>query len=228
LCKVDRTGNYEEDVHKDLTTILAYAVGFTWDEAVQIGNENQKVDEDQRDPVQLGEAGYEARRDFHFTTPARRAELWHTFELDAFGSHPGLGQFRTSTREKAFYDLGTYLHTLQDSYSHAGFGPTFGHMFQGHAPDKTFSDVLKSNIMARDTYDALGRALKEFGFASANQVGWSKIKGYVDRFNRAKDSKEKKKILAELRGVIESERLERILKGRFGCIYGEGYSGIHH
>lgn len=46
----------------------------------------------------------EARRDFHFTTPARRADLWHTFEMDARGSHPDLGQYRWSTREKASED----------------------------------------------------------------------------------------------------------------------------
>lgn len=82
--------------------------------------------------------------------------------------------------------------------------------------------------MARDTYDALGRALKEFRFAAVNQVSWTKIKPFVDRFNSAKTAKDKKKILDELRGVIESERLERTLKGRFGCIYGEGYSGFYH
>jgi len=218
---VDRTGAYEEDVHRDLTTMLAYAVGFTWHESVKIGQEDQRVDEDSRNPVQfdLDGPGYRARRDFHFTTEKRRNELWHDFELRSFGSQPGLGQFQSATRDQAFYALGTYLHAFQDSYSHAKFGPRIGHMLEGHGPDKTFKDALMANMMAKATYEALVKAMKAFGFQTINQIEWAQIKPFVYRFNRSKSSEEKKQILKEMREFIETERLRMSYSG-FGCISG--------
>jgi RHS repeat-associated protein len=221
---VDQTGAYEEDVHRDLTTMLAYAVGFTWSEATTIGQADQAVDEDERNPEQfdLDGPGYQARRDFHFTTSERRAELFQLFEVSAHGSDPNLKQYRWATKDGALGDLGTYMHALQDSFSHAGFGPRLGHLFAGHAPDKTFKDVLKANIMARESYDALAKALAAFHFSSANRIPWANIKSFVNRFNKAKSTKEKRAILNEMRGYIESKRLYESGRG-FGCIFGQGY-----
>jgi RHS repeat-associated protein len=220
LRNVDVTGEYEKDVHQDLTTILAYAIGFTWQEAVRIGEETQRPDEDERDPVQfdINGPGYEARRDFHFTTAARRDKLWSDFESSVNRSRSNTEKWGWNVGDKSYYALGTYLHAAQDAFSHAKFGPRLGHMTEGHAPDKTYRDVLKANMMARDTYDALGRALHTFRFAPINRISWSKLRPFVHRFNKANTPKDKTTILSELRALIERERMKESRFGRFGCL----------
>jgi RHS repeat-associated protein len=119
---IDPTGECEEDVHRDLPTVLALAAGFDADTAAAIGNSTQGVDDD---PKTSPFAGVEARRNFHFTSQERRDQLWASFETSG------------STREP-----GTFLHAQQDSYSHPGYEPRIG-----HAPDKTYNDPAKANNM---------------------------------------------------------------------------------
>lgn len=101
---VDPTGNYGEDVHRDLIFALALAVGFDTKAAGRISAEDQLVDEDARGPHDPASILNGSLENFHFTSAERPTALWDSFQKS--GSEG---------------DLGTYLHTLQDSYSHRGF-----------------------------------------------------------------------------------------------------------
>jgi RHS repeat-associated protein len=173
LNAVDPFGLYEEDVHRDLTYFLARKSGFPNLAAQRIAASNQGTDDN---AATSPFASTEARRDWHFTTPERRAELWQR-ALD--GNLDRLGQ---------------YLHVLQDSYSHEGYPAWRGHLFSGHEPDKTYNDPQKANRMARDTYNRLREYLQRTT-GQAVPDHWERIRDQVDRFNRARTAHEKKKIL---------------------------------
>ena len=168
----DPLGLYEEDVHLHLTEFLARNAGFTAQSAHNIAAANQATDTNkQTSPY----SGIEARRDFHFTTVERRNELHD----DAFAS-------RSEVR------FGQYLHALQDSYSHQRgerdrdgepYGPRFGHLFAGHAPDKTANRPELADRMTRDTYNEL-RAFYQFTTGRPAPDNWNKISRELQRFVR--------------------------------------------
>jgi RHS repeat-associated protein len=173
LNAVDPLGLYEEDVHRDLTYCLASRAGFSQSAARQVAAADQGTDDN---PATSPFAGREARRDWHFTTEARRTDLWQR-ALDG-----NLDQ------------LGQYLHALQDSYSHERYPPWRGHLFQGHRPDKTYNDPERANRMARDTYNHLRQYLQVTTGQSVPDH-WDQIREHVDRFNRARTAHEKRKTL---------------------------------
>jgi len=196
---IDPTGNYEEDVHKALTEVLAFAAGFSSDNAARIGAVDQGVDDN---PNTSPFAGYDARRDYHFTTRRRRAALWTQFvdSADRRDLNGALG------------DLGTFLHAEQDSFSHEGYNPLFGHLFDGHAPDKTYNDWQKADRMAQDTFTRLLGAmesveLNRLGRREGPSISWDDIKPYVTQFNQARSLRQKYWILWNLRTFVLEQRL---------------------
>jgi hypothetical protein len=169
---VDPFGLYEEDVHRDLTFCLARHAGYPDAAARRIAASDQGVDDD---PETSPYASVWARSDWHFTNSPRRVELW---ERALNGNLDMLGQ---------------YFHALQDSYSHAGFGPLVGHARAGGAPDKTYNNPEKANHMARDSYNHLRQYLQvTTGQPVPDQ--WDQVREQVDRFNRARTAHEKRKI----------------------------------
>jgi RHS repeat-associated protein len=195
---IDVNGQYEQDVHRDLTSVLALAAGFDAATATAIGNATQGVDDD---PKRGPYVSIAARRNFHFTTEERRNQLWDTFVTT--GSET---------------DLGTFLHAEQDSYSHAGYGPVAGHgtaLPNPFAPDKTYTDPAKANQMATDTYQRLTTAAARLGVNPNNKVAWSKVDKLVGDFNKARTTQDKNKILGQIREVInkaQQEQRDRIQK----------------
>jgi hypothetical protein len=172
---VDVEGRYERDVHFTLTKYLAIKAGFTPAQALQIATANQGTDEN---PNTSPYAGIQARKDYHFVTKERLSQMYEA--AYASGNLELFGQF---------------LHALQDSYSHAGYGPGLGHFWKGHAPDKTYNDPEKANTMAEDTYKHMLLFLNSLGKNVPDR--WDKFKTRVDQFNRAKTIREKERILAE-------------------------------
>jgi RHS repeat-associated protein len=77
---VDRNGLYEEDVHRGLTFALALAVGINENAAWRIAAADQWVDDSPATSPMHVAGGDQARALYHFTTPARRAELLAQFE----------------------------------------------------------------------------------------------------------------------------------------------------
>ena len=188
LYYVDRDGLYEEDVHRDLTAVLALAAGFNRETASAIGAATQWVDDDPRtDPTAARNLLNERMRaDYHFTSDGRRAAMWADFEQGA-----------------SVTALGEFLHAFQDSYSHQGFGARYGHAKAGKAPDKTSNDPAKADVMAKATYERLLLA-RETLEATRQVTGYSRIEELVGKFNRGSES-DKRQAIEEIRRKILQE-----------------------
>jgi hypothetical protein len=120
----DGTGKYRTDFHSDLTEIIALAAGYSPNEAHAIAAFTELPDHDSRNPESI--LNYGARASNHFVSPERLSAM----AVDAAASHDD-------------YLIGSYLHALQDSFSHSGYGPGIGHigpLLRGAAAD-IFSTV---------------------------------------------------------------------------------------
>jgi len=124
--------------------------------------------------------GLAASRDYHFTSQSRRDELWAAFESS-----------------KSFEALGAFLHAQQDSFAHAGYGPSIGHIANGHGPDKTSNDPDKAGQMAATTYVKLVAAAGIMGLDTDGRVPFSAISKLVQEFNDARSVDEKADIISE-------------------------------
>jgi RHS repeat-associated protein len=164
LSAVDPFGLYNDDVHLNLTYCLARHAGFSVVQAGRVAARNLLIDYDP-ETAPVTPRNVQARRDWHFTTPERRVELW------------------SIAIEGTLEDLGNYMHALQDSYSHAGFEPPLGHVHTP-LPDITAADPQRANRMARDTYNHL-RIWLETQTGQQSPDRFDQIRDQVDRFNRA-------------------------------------------
>ena len=193
---VDPDGKYERDVHVYLTYSLGLAAGFdqktSW--AIAMGNGRADTDPD-KDPTRP--LNVEARRKLHFTTPQERQARWEEFENTG-----------------SAFNLGLYMHAVQDMYSHEGYGPDTGHITAGTSVDKTYNDVGKANLMAETTYDQLKKGLdvmsqkgtisKQYG-----SVPLKYLEPYIERFNAAKTNKDKSAALKDMRDYIAKYRRQQ-------------------
>ncbi|MER8734482.1 RHS repeat-associated core domain-containing protein, partial [Mesorhizobium sp. M1227] len=188
--KSDPSGNYEADVHRDLTEQLSRAAGIPDNVSAQIAAADQNVDDNpETSPMGMQPYGaaVTARENFHFTNAQRRQELY-----DAF------------TQSRRPEDLGTFLHAQQDSVSHRGYGARFGHLSAGHAPDKTYNNIDGANAMAHATYDSLVGA-KSVLSLNGKAIPFSKIELEIRTFNSATE-RDKPAALRALRDKIDEER----------------------
>jgi hypothetical protein len=162
---------YEIDVHFYLTYYLALRVGqscISREEALQIATEDQRTDTnpDTLPGAGMGLTGLDYKQ-------IAQNKLFHALNADAA---PGYGSpFLWSLVEKfkTPNTIGMYLHYLQDTFSHEGFGddPIFGHSPVGlhgplqslifgqklgtHGVDKTATDNAKTLRMAKFTFAAM-------------------------------------------------------------------------
>jgi RHS repeat-associated protein len=147
---VDRSGGYREDVHYDLTRVLALAAGYDLEQAKAIASANQAIDTGMTASTNvIGALFLDSGSEYHFTSPRRRAEL----EAKARSS-------------RAAEDIGAYLHALQDSYSHSGYRAPLGHGLDSIVawtlcpdscldPDDSSQDPSKAMGAALASYEAL-------------------------------------------------------------------------
>ena len=186
---MDRNGRYEEDVHRDLTFALALAAGFNVTSARTIADANQAVDDNPAtSPMGMTFWGrnVEIREQYHFTTQHRRNEMWARFEI-----------------YQSLQDLGAFFHAQQDSFSHEGYGARFGHLKDGHWPDKTFNQPGRADVMALDTFNRMKSALSRlvrYGKEPVHYkaVQWKTIRPMVEDFNRARTPQEKQRIINQI------------------------------
>jgi hypothetical protein len=218
---LDKNGKYEEDVHRDLTRALAYAVGFSMKDATAIADATQRIDDaEETDPTNFkritsAKAYFEFTdmlAEYHFTTEETRNKHWKNFENSAFFAKlalesPTFWDPKGENRPEAVKLLGVFLHAQQDSFSHEGYGKYIGHSLQTLAsifsdkyksPDKTFNDPTKAMNMALDTYNRLIKAASLLG-GTSNPVPFEAIIKEIGVFNRAKTDEEKQ---SAIRGII--------------------------
>jgi RHS repeat-associated protein len=195
---VDQDGRYNEDVHYWLTRLIAMAVGFRDRDANIIAFYDQRVDLDddkQPMPTLATGAGVERRRLWHFTTPERRQELWNKF-LSTLGLD----------------DLGWFLHTLQDSYSHRGLSPDNGQMtccspWNWADADDTWRDVPKADDMGFDTYHHLylaANVMQITAHGGYEPMGWTQISDLVHSFNASSTDAQKQYFLQVLESRVKA------------------------
>ncbi len=179
VSKTDATGLYELDVHYYLTYFLALKTGcFSDAEARLIANSDQYTDENPATAPAAGTTEAQRQRNikYHALHPGAQEglgspELW----ADATRGNASLYREVSSAGIQALVNdlsgLGTYLHYLQDTFSHNGFtNSTWGHSpiswLYGdkggtHATDKTNHDVPKAMRMAGATWRALNEWAKQ-------------------------------------------------------------------
>jgi hypothetical protein len=89
----------------------------------------------------LPPVGVSKRELFHFVTDRRSTEL----RIAAGDCRNGFN----------FQRIGQYLHAFQDSFSHRGFGATYGHIDLGHIPDFPWTQAGEFLRMVRLTLQSL-------------------------------------------------------------------------
>jgi RHS repeat-associated protein len=118
----DPTGKGRTDFHHDVVQIIALAAGYSPAEAADVAYYSELPDHDFRKPESVAPGSVDYRRDFHFITSERLAEL------------------KGMAKGGNLYDVGTYAHAFADTIFHAGYGPVLGQL-PGGAP-QTFLDQL--------------------------------------------------------------------------------------
>ena len=78
--------------------------------------------------------------------------------------------------------LGTYLHFMQDSFSHAEFAgrDTWGQTTGGTRVDHTNHDPYRAMTMAHQTFDALKDFSKLRGCDCDGQPDWHVVQNFID------------------------------------------------
>lgn len=163
-------GSDDVNVQFYLTTALALAAGFDEATANSIGLYNQYIDDNPKtSPVKP--FNFKARRDYHFTSEKRRAQMWQ-----AFLSEPNAA------------NLGAFMHAKQDSYFHAGYNYIIGHIYKGVHPDQSWraENYAKAQNAARATFEAMLKAVPVLG-TSNNALVYADIEPQVIEFLRAAD-----------------------------------------
>jgi RHS repeat-associated protein len=185
----DPDGRYLVDFHHDATLILALAAGMWPHQARMYADWTQRVDDN---PATQPVNTVAVQRDYHFVSNERLEQL----RRDSWDGNPRA--------------VGTFLHALQDSYSHAGYNAGVGHYGAavggliagglgggllgydyGHAVDITGNRPGVAMQAAFASYSYLAAlAKREDGRAA---VSWSSIEGALLGFFENSDNPTKRK-----------------------------------
>ncbi len=161
VSKTDPMGLYESDVHYYLTKFLALNNKcFTAAEAEGIAFFTQNVDDHHATTPGLGilnpDQQYKNMRNHALH------DMGNNFDLTTHWKSATRGDMNTIEGYTSnIVGLGTYMHYLQDTFSHEGFtDPSVGHVFKdgminGHMNDQPANDPYKAMRMAGATWKAL-------------------------------------------------------------------------
>jgi RHS repeat-associated protein len=158
----DPTGLYDVDVHWYLTYYLAMKTGcFSRVEARMIAEGDQRSDEDEDkkpgwgNKLTIGPFGQP-------TIVPDQPQRERNAKYHAFGTHTQnfyrAGELlETALRSHSDISMGTYLHFIQDSFSHFDYAgnETWGQFTGGNSVDHTHKNVKKAMDMAAITFQAL-------------------------------------------------------------------------
>jgi hypothetical protein len=116
-------------------------------------------------------------------------QRWQNAEFHALhsGAREGVGSlalWQQAIRGNTNYvGLGRYLHYLQDTFSHSGYGSSFyGHGPDLHYVDKTDNDVEKAVRMAASTWYALQDYARSKGKCGCHEwadASWSVVRAFA-------------------------------------------------
>lgn len=184
----DETGEYQKDVHYDLTLYLGLIAGLQFEQAETIAFRDQYMDENPE------------------TLPA---SIWHPIatlsnlnsgatEYYHFASRKdALGRLQSALDAKNLEAFGDALHTFQDTYSHQGLTPK-SHAELGTAPDLTINNVPKAMNMARTSYFQLrkenlevngpGKLTKDQYIKQTTKL-WNVFKPEIENYLKLEDKK---------------------------------------
>ena len=125
---------YNTKVHKTLTAFLLEEAGIAHDSALRIA----EIDEGMDGPETNAFRSLEMRQRYHFVSARQLSNL----RIEAFSTC-------------AAVPLGRFLHALEDSFSHEGYGAVLGHGWTP-TPDWPDNDVPKALDMARTKFFEAG------------------------------------------------------------------------
>jgi len=171
--RVDPSGLYDIDVHYYLTYYLALHTHCLQDwEAREIAEHDQRSDEDREKKPGLG------------ITKAQRS---NNIMFHAFGTPEQNDRRAAELLSQAFrnggniYALGTYLHFLQDSFSHHDYSgnSVIGQSPGGESVDHTNFDPDKAFKMAIDTYEKLREFGEMRGCRCNGDPDWEAVKKFI-------------------------------------------------
>lgn len=177
---VDPLGLYDADVHFYMTYYIAKSLGLDncscdlkrnekkTSAAFAIAWADNYTDYNSKTQPFLG---VDVRRRFHFRTSGDKVVA---------GSDEAAAIAKDGVAKCDPLLMGIGLHALQDSFSHAGFGPRFGHGLAGHDPDDPSQDVKKAMDMAKATYDMLADYLRKCCKKDPN-VKWDDIAAKIEK-----------------------------------------------
>jgi hypothetical protein len=164
-----QANSYESDTHLRLTYLLCRAAGFNDATAKYIAYSNLYVDKSMITSAMFSPA---QRALFHFLGSFQKLEsnahggsgpiasikelLWSRKISIAERNHAvGSMLVYIGMIKGDLQSVGKGLHTKQDTYGHAGFTNAWGHMFDGHNPDRAFLETEKYEDMIRSVMQTL-------------------------------------------------------------------------
>jgi len=183
----DPSGLYDIDVHYYLTYYLAKSTGcFDDSQAREIAEGDQHSDEDAdkkpawgkawvmtwHGPVAVEDKDQQKRNaDFHAFGTSQQNAI-RAAQLLAQASQGGGNPWA----------FGTYLHFIQDSYSHREYAgnTTWGQTRGGESRDHTSFDKDKAMDMARDTYDKLQKFGERRGCQCHGNPDWDAVQKFIN------------------------------------------------
>ena len=183
----DPTGLYDIDVHYYLTYYLARSTGCFGDwEARQIAEGDQHSDED--DDKKPGWGNAIAMIGGQPTIVPDIAQRYRNVAFHSFGTYSQNASRATELLFQAYHQsrnpflFGTYLHFMQDGFSHADYAgnDTWGQATGGQRVDHTNFDPKKAMDMAHATFDALRGFGNRNGCGCNGEPDWKVVQDFID------------------------------------------------
>ena len=185
--KTDPLGLYDIDVHYYLTYYLALKTGcFSDADARLIAQGNQ--DSDESDSKKPGWGNSIVMIGGQPTVVPDPGQRYRNIAFHAFGTANQNSQRALELLSQASqyggnpFLFGTYLHFLQDAFSHRGFSgnETWGHFSELHQADHTSANPKKSMDMARASFDALRTFGRRNGCECNGEPDWGVVQDFIN------------------------------------------------
>ena len=178
---IDPESLYEKDFHFYAVYYLARVAGFSNAETVKLAWASQYVDDHpETSPVRFVSAAVDrsSLRAFHFLAPMGGVVVEKNYIA--------IANAKRAQMRRSLVALGVALHSLADTFAHAGFSAAYGlanrrqggpiligHADLGHLPDFPFLDVPKALRAARAVYSVLEETSRQSGHTP--MAPWSRI-----------------------------------------------------